>query len=139
MQALCLQKFSSILCTNILWYVSIMSNCELLARITTDRVSAAALTYRFLLLAVTLLSLDFLLAYPVFAQQPLYIGDFDGPLDRNEYRPPVLNRVDLFDGNPFAPQELVPPRRPPNMVPQRAKGVRRYSQSGEEFQRAIIY
>lgn len=98
-----------------------MSNCELLARITTDRESATALTYRLLLVAAALLSLDLLLAYPAVAQQPLYIGDFDGPLDRNQNSPSGLNRVDSFEGDPFTSKELMPAGFPPNMVPARAK------------------
>lgn len=94
-----------------------MSNCELLARITTDRSSATVLTYRLLLVAVALLPLDFLLAYPVFAQQPLYIGDFDGPSERSVYSPPGLNR-----GNPYLPQGGGPAGRPSKIIPAREKG-----------------
>ncbi len=99
-----------------------MSNCELLARITTDRESATALTYRLLLVAAALLSLDLLLAYPAVAQQPLYIGDFDGPLDRNQNSPSGLNRVDSFEGDPFTSKKLMPAGFTPNNVPARAKG-----------------
>lgn len=94
-----------------------MSNCELLARITTDRVSATALTYRFFLVALALLSLDFLLAYPVLAQQPLYVGDFDVPSERSVYSPPGLNR-----GNPYLPQSAGPAGRPSKIIPAREKG-----------------
>lgn len=61
-----------------------LSNGRLLALITTDRVSAKAFICRLLLVAVALVSLDFLLAFPAFAQQPLYVGDFDGPSERND-------------------------------------------------------
>lgn len=94
-----------------------MSNCQLLARITTDRASITALTYRLLLVAVALLPLDVLLAYPVFAQQPMYIGDFYGPSERSVYSPPGLNR-----GNPYLPQGGGPAGRPSKIIPAREKG-----------------
>jgi hypothetical protein len=61
-------------------------------------------------------------AYPALAQQPLYIGDFDGPLDRNECRPIGPNRVDCFEGDPFKSKELVPAGRPSKIIPAREKG-----------------
>ncbi len=94
-----------------------MSNCQLLARITTDRVSAAALTYRLLLVAVALLPLDVLLAYPALAQQPLYVGDFDEPSERKEYRPFELNR-----GAFSRPLGCGPAGRPSKIIPAREKG-----------------
>lgn len=97
-----------------------MSNCQLLARITTDRASITALTYRSLLVAVVLLPLDFLLPYPAFAQQPLYVGDFDEPSERTEYRPPGLNRGDI-EGDPFTSKESAPSGFSPKMIPGRAK------------------
>jgi hypothetical protein len=97
-----------------------MSNCQLLARITTDRESVTALTYRLLLVAVALVPLDVLLAYPALSQEPLYVGDFDEPSDRKEYRPFELNRVDI-EGDPFTSKESAPAGFPPKMIPGRAK------------------
>lgn len=94
-----------------------LSNCKLLARITTDRASTAALAYRFLLVAIALLPLDFQLACPALAQQPLYVGDFDGPSERNEYSPPGLNR-----GAYYRPQGGGPAGRPSNIIHARGKG-----------------
>lgn len=65
----------------------------------------------------TFFSLGLLFAYPASAEQPLYIGDFDGPLERNEYRP-----SHDIGGMPFAPQELKPAGRPPIIVSAREKG-----------------
>lgn len=62
--------------------LSIMSNCELLARITTNKVCAVALAHRTLLVAAVLVSVDLGAALPVSAEsvsakeKPLYIGDF---------------------------------------------------------------
>jgi hypothetical protein len=70
-------------------------------------------------MAITFLSLDLLLAHPAVAE-PLYVGDFDGPLERSAEQSPGLIRVDLSDGNPFAPQGELPGGFPSNM-PRRAK------------------
>ena len=68
-------------------------------------------------MALALLSLDFLLAYPALSQQPLYVGDFDGPSERNEYSPPGLNR-----GAYYRPQGGGPAGRPSKIIPAREKG-----------------
>lgn len=91
-----------------------MSNCKLLARVSINRIAPAVVISRLLIVASTFFSLVVLFAYPAVAEQ-LYVGDFDVPSDRSEYRPQGLDRVDFSGGDPYLPQELVPPpRRPPN-------------------------
>lgn len=93
-----------------------MSNCKLLAKVRVNKAPALLFFFRLLFMAITFLSLDLLLAHPAVAE-PLYVGDFDGPLERNEYRP-----SHDIGGMPFAPQELKPPGRPSKIIPSREKG-----------------
>ncbi len=93
----------------------------MLARVTINKIAPAVVISRLLIVASTFFSLVVLFAYPAIAEQ-LYVGDFDVPSERSEYRPPGLDRDDFAGGDPNLPQELVPPpRRPPNMVPVRAR------------------
>lgn len=86
----------------------------MLARVTINRIAPAVVISRLLIVASTFFSLVVLFAYPAVAEQ-LYVGDFDVPSERSEYRPPGLDRDDFAGGDPNLPQELVPPpRRPPN-------------------------
>ncbi len=51
-----------------MWYVSIMSNRDLLARITTNKPGALALTCRVVLVAAAVLLVDFVVAEPLLAE-----------------------------------------------------------------------
>ncbi len=70
-----------------MWYVSIMSNRDLLARITINKAYGAALACRVVLVAAAVLFVDFVMAEPLLAEpvrakdEPKYVGDFPNPAE----------------------------------------------------------
>lgn len=95
-----------------MWYVSIMSNRDLLARITINKAYGAALACRVVVVAAAVLLVDFVMAEPLLAEpvrakdEPKYVGDF--------YSTTTRKQVQIIDdgpsSNPFrrAPIVVVP-------------------------------
>jgi hypothetical protein len=108
------------------WYVSIMSNRDLLARITTNKPGALALACRVVLVAAAVLLVDFVMAEPLLAEpvrakdEPKYVGEF--------YSTTTRKQVQIIDdgpsSNPFRRAPIVvvpasPEARPPMTEAQR--------------------
>lgn len=109
-----------------MWYVSIMSNFDLLARIATNKPGASVLACRVVLVAAAVLLVDSAVAEPLLAEpvrakdEPKYVGGF--------YSTTTRKQVQIIDdgpsSNPFrsAPIVVVPASseaRPPMSEAQR--------------------
>ena len=86
-----------------------MTNCELISRITTKQAAASALV------CISLICIN--LACPALADQPMYVGDFDGPSENKSDRSPGLIRGDLFKPLEDPSKAVSPKADSPDVIP----------------------